>query len=446
MEEEPLLISHIQMAEIIPIRPWRYNATLTGQIDELVAPLFDVVSENQRLALYENPYNSIHLSVPRSAHPAEDAARTLSDWKRSRIIEQDPLPGIYVYYQYFKATGDPVWRCRKGFICHIRAYDWDDGVVLRHENTIPKAVNDRVALLEATQFHSSPTHGLYTDREFMLEPLLDEAMKNPLVETEDYQGVRDALAVIHDARVIRQFMNVLRDKTVILADGHHRYESSLIFRKKMLKKHPGENKKGFNYHLMFLTNTESDDLKILPTHRLIRNLPGFNAEAVEKSLAEDFVVKPVDDIDTLNEIIAGKPWAFGIMMKDHCYKVRLKAESFHKLSWPFPEIIKRLDLTILHYFIIERILGIPGKEQRASPYLDFDRSYSDCMKRVLEGDAQMAIITNEVTIDEVKAVCERGHTLPQKSTYFYPKVVGGLLFSSIHDEEFDEPEYSPFSR
>src|SRR5690606_5316104 len=178
------------------------------------------------------------------------------------------------------------------------------------------------------------------------------------------------------------------------------------------------------YPLVLLPNTGSDGLKTLPTHRLIRNLPVFNADVVATSRAEDFVVMPVGDIETLNVIIAGKPWAFGIMKKDHCYKVRLKAESFHKLSWPFPEIIKRLDLTILHYFIIERILGIPGKEQRASPYLDFDRSYSDCMKRVPEGDAQMAIITNEVTIDEVKAVCESGHTLPQKSTYFYPKVVG----------------------
>ncbi len=432
------------MAEIIPIRPWRYNAELTSHIDELAAPLFDVVSEKQRKALYENPYNSIHLSVPRPPDAAERAAHILSEWKRLRIIGQDPLPGIYAYYQHFKATGDPTWKCRKGFICHIRAYDWNEQVVFRHENTIPHAVSDRVALLGATQLHSSPTHGLYTDAHFTLEPFLDEAMRNPLVETEDYQGVRDTLAVIHDVRVIRQFVDLMREKTVILADGHHRYESSLIYRKEMLKKYPDERRRGFNYHLMYFTNTESDDLKILPTHRLIRDLPHFDAETVTKALAEDFVVKEVDDIDTLNEIIAGKPWAFGVMMRDRYYKIRLKPESFYKLDWPFPEIVKKLDLTIMHYFIIERILGIPGKEQRSSPYVSFDRSYSDCMKRVLEGDAQMALITNEVTVEEVKAVCNSGYTLPQKSTYFYPKVVGGLLFTSVRDEEFDEPVYSPF--
>src|SRR5690606_4492475 len=123
--------------------------------------------------------------------------------------------------------------CRKGFICHVRTYDWSEGIILRHENTIPKAVNDRVELLEKTALHSSPTHGLYTDPTFELERYMDEAMTNVLLDTEDYQGVRDVLALIHDAAVIRRFMEVLAEKKIILADGHHRYESSLLHKKKM---------------------------------------------------------------------------------------------------------------------------------------------------------------------------------------------------------------------
>lgn len=132
------------------------------------------------------------------------------------------------------------------------------------------------------------------------------------------------------------------------------------------------------------------------------------------------------------------------MMKDKCFKVRLKPEVISELSWPFPDIVKRLDLTVMHYFIIEKVLGIPGRLQRQSEYLDYDRSYSDCVKKVIEGDAQMAIITNAVSIGEVKSVCTSGYTMPQKSTYFYPKVIGGFLFTSIKKEEFQEPPYSPF--
>jgi uncharacterized protein (DUF1015 family) len=132
------------------------------------------------------------------------------------------------------------------------------------------------------------------------------------------------------------------------------------------------------------------------------------------------------------------------MFKDNAYKVRLKPESFSKLKWPFPEEVKSLDLTVMHYFIIEKILGIAGKNQRQSSHLDFDRSFSDCLKRVIQGEAQLAIITNEVSIEEVKQVCKSGYTMPQKSTYFYPKVIGGFMFSSIKEEEFQNPVYAPF--
>ena len=432
------------MAEILPIRPWRYHPDLLQNIDELSAPLFDVVSERQRMALYKKPYNSIHLSVPEPPDPAARAAKILSEWKLNNILVQDHLPAIYVYYQHFKIAGDPTPYCRKGFICHIRTYDWEDQVILRHENTIPKAVNDRVDLLEKTELHSSPTHGLYTDPDFHLERYMDEAMMNPLVETEDYQGVRDVLAVIQDAAAISDFLNFMHAKKVILADSHHRYEASLIHKKHMLKKFPGETARGFNFHLMYLTNTESGDIRILPTHRVINRLPGFNADRVIEKLDRHFIIKPVENIDTLDEVIAGKQWAFGIMMKDRCFKVRLKPEVISELSWPFPDIVKRLDLTVMHYFIIEKVLGIPGRVQRQSEYLDYDRSYADCVRKVIEGEAQMAIITNGVSIGEVKSVCNSGYTMPQKSTYFYPKVIGGFLFTSIKDEEFQEPSYSPF--
>ncbi|MBX2954661.1 MAG: DUF1015 domain-containing protein [Cyclobacteriaceae bacterium] len=431
------------MAEIKPIRAWRYNQELSKNIESLVSPLFDVVSEKQRKTLYQNPYNSIHLSVPLgSAHHAKEL---LNQWKKEGIIKQDNLPGIYVHYQYFKLPGSTKEYCRKGFVCHIRTYDWDENVILRHENTIPNAVNDRVELLEETQLHVSPTHGLYTDPNHVLETYMDEAIQSPIYETEDYQGVRDVLAFIHDAAVIQKFIDVLKSKTIILADGHHRYEGSLVYKNKMKSIQPDHTgEEGYNFHLMYLTNTEADDLRILPTHRLISGLPDFDEEVILKKLEADFIIKPIEDADTLNEIIVGKPWAFGLMFRENNYKVRLKPEVIDTMRWHFPEVVKRLDLTVMHYFIIEKVLGIPGKDQRQSAYISFDRSFSDCLQKVIKAEAQLAIITNEVSIEDVKKVCASGATMPQKSTYFYPKVICGFLFSSIQEDEFTTPTYSPY--
>jgi uncharacterized protein (DUF1015 family) len=433
------------MAEILPFKAWRYNDALAQNIDDLTAPLFDVVSEKQRTALYRNPYNSIHLSVPTPPDPARHAEQLLQEWKAKGIIVHDKLPAIYVYYQYFKIAGSAKEFCRKGFICHIRTYDWEENIILRHENTIPKAVNDRVELLERTELHVSPTHGLYTDASFELDAYMDEAISNPLYETEDYQGVRDVLAVIHDMRVIRKFCEFISPQTIILADGHHRYEGSLIHKHQQTKNNPDHTGlEGYNFHLMYLTNTESDDLRILPTHRLIKNLHDFSEEDILKKLEHDFIIKPVEDATTLNEIIVGKPWAFGLIFRENAYKVRLKPEALTNFPWPFPKEVKELDLTVMHFYIIEKALGIPGKDQRQSEHIDFDRSFSDCLNKVIQGEVQLAIITNEVSIDDVKRVCHSGYTMPQKSTYFFPKVICGFLFSSVKESEFKNPVYAPY--
>ncbi len=431
------------MAEIKPLRAWRYNESLEQKIGDLTSPLFDVVSDRQRNALYQNPHNSIHLSVPKGPDAANRARQLLENWKNAGVIVQDKLPAIYVYYQYFKIAGSTKEFCRKGFICHIRAYDWDERVILRHENTIPKSVNDRIELLEKTELNVSPTHGLYTDSAHKLECFMDEAITVPIYEGEDYQGVRDVLAVIQDAKIIQKFIDVIKEKSIILADGHHRYEGSMLYKQKQKALNPNHTgKEGYNFHLMYLTNTEADDLRILPTHRLLHGFSNFNENEVIEKLHIDFEIKEIEDADTLNEIIVGKKWSFGILFKDRTLKVRLKHESFTKMKWHFPEEVKALDLTVLHYFIIEKILGIPGKDQRSSENISFDRSFSDCLTKVIRSEAQMAIITQEISIEEVKKVCASGYTMPQKSTYFYPKVICGFLFSSIKENEFQTPAYS----
>ncbi len=428
------------MARIIPFRAWRYNRELSSNIDDLTSPLFDVISQQQRDALYLHPHNSIHLSVPLHGETPDNAHATIEEWKRSGVLEQDALPGIYVYYQHFSLPGSSKDFVRKGFISFIEATDWGqpDSDILRHENTIPHSVSDRVEVLRATELNVSPTHGLYFDPEFELERHMDESMLNPIYETEDYQGVRDVLSVIHDRKVIQKFIDKLGKEKVILADGHHRLESSIVYRKELMDKgETNTGNEGYHYHMMYLTNGESDDLRILPTHRLINGIHNFSKADFLEKIALNFIIKPLENPNDVIEIIQGKPWAFGLLFGEEAYKVRLKPDVLKEMEWSFPDVIKRLDLTVMHYFIIEKALGILGKDQRKSTNITFERNFANCLTKTIKGESQFAIITQEIDMDTVKQVCYSGHTLPQKSTYFYPKVICGYLFGSIKKDEFE---------
>ncbi len=428
------------MAVIKPLRAWRYNTKLAESIEELTSPLFDVVSDKQRKTLYDNPYNSIHLSVPKPNNGNGPVEEILSNWKRDGIILQDELPTIYVYYQHFTLPGSTKSYIRKGFICNIKATHWDDEDILRHENTMPHSVDDRLEVLEKTQLNVSPTHGLYFDKEFSLEKYMDESMLHPIYETEDYQGVKDVLSAIHDREVIQKFIALIGQQKVVLADGHHRYEGSMFYKQNRKASNPNHTgDEGYNYHLMYLTNGEADDLRILPTHRLISGLEHFDKSKFLNKISECFTIKEIDNPNDLNEIILGKKWAFGLLIGDEAIKVRLKPEVHAQLNWNFPDEIKELDLTVMHYFIIENCLGIPGKEHRNSRNITFERNFANCMTKTIQGEAQMAIITQDIGMSEVKKVCYSGYTLPQKSTYFYPKVICGYLFSSIKEDEFKLP-------
>ena len=424
------------MAKIRALQGWRYHENLASSIGELISPPFDVVTDQQREALYQHPFNSIHLSAPAGPDAVQHAVNTLQQWKKDGVICKDSIPCIYVYYQYFRLAGEAREFCRKGFICLIEASFWEEEVVLRHEDTIPDSVKERVNLLEATLLNASPTHGLYTDVRHELEPWLDEAMQQPIYQTEDYQGVRDVLGMINSTQRISKFVNLMKEKQVILADGHHRYESSLTYRRKCMQQNPHHSgEELYNYHLMYLTNTEAEDIKVLPTHRLIMPAPGIAEKASLARIRQYFEVTPEPDASQLPKIIAGKSWNFGLITKEKCYYIQLKPEVYQQFDRVLSEDLKQLDIVVLHYFFIEKVLGIPQEEQANSPFIQYERSLSNCQLKVSRDEAVLAIITNGVSIKQIKEVCYSGHVLPQKSTYFYPKSICGFLFASIQENE-----------
>lgn len=427
------------MTEILPIKAWRYHSRLNSQIEELTSPLFDVVSPKQREALYQNQNNSIHLSVPKGEHPSSTARATLDRWKQEQVIVQDRLPGIYVYYQYFRLPGEEEEHCRKGFICHIKAYDWEEKRILRHEDTIAKAVDDRRELLAHTGIQSSPTHGLYNDPEFLLEKFMDEAVSEPLYDIEDYQGVREVLGVIHDAKIISKFCSLIRGQRIVLADGHHRLEGAIAYKQQQQGLNPSHTgREGYNYHMIYLTNAAAKGLKILPTHRLVHGIDQ-KEEAFIQKLTEYFFVKEISDPQEIGELILHKEWAFGLVFKNSAYKIRLKPEKIQEMPAPVPDVIKKLDLEVLHYFLIEKALGVPRETQRFSSHIEYERNLSRCHQKVASSEADFAVVTKGVSMKEVMEVVQSGNVMPQKSTYFYPKALSGLLFASIAEEDFKFP-------
>ena len=424
------------MARIRPFRGFRYHPDFTRQIESLTSPLFDVVTDKQLEQLYQNPNNSIHLSVPRR-NSLPTPGQIVERWKSEEVIKLDMIPGIYVYYQHFRIPGEARSLTRKGFICLVEATDWGRGPIMRHESTMPDAVKDRLLTLRETQMQVNPTHGLYRDEHFELEGLMDEAMLAPLYEVEDYQGVRDTLALIQDREAVLRFMEVLADKTIVLADGHHRYEAAMALRKERRSNtaHPN-GYEPWNWHMMYLTNEISPDLRIMATHRLLSGIGNWPKEEWMKRLEVFFTIREVEDPSDLPEIISGKKHAFGLVLPDGAFKIRLKPGMVEQIDWHFDDVVKNLDLTVLHYFIIWRILGIEGPAQRKWPHLGYERNFHRCLQKIDNKQAQALIVVNEVEVDDVRRVATIGQTMPPKSTYFYPKVLAGQVFASLVDEEF----------
>lgn len=426
------------MANIYPLHAWRYNISRFNNLNKLCSPLFDVITPAQRKQLYEiSPYNAIHISVPRTTPQA--LQQTIIQWKQEKAIIRDVLPSLYVYYQYFSLQGKI--HIRKGFIANLQL-DETQKIVLPHENTLKDSVTERTEVLSYTQMNVSPTHGLYSDKDNILEPLLDKYMQYPIYRYVDYQGVEDRMAIIQDAKDILFIMQYLKDKTIYLADGHHRYESSLRYYQEQKKKNPHHTgREGYNYHLMYFTALESEGIKILPTHRILKNI---DVQALLQKIEPYFTIQETNQDVFLSVIIKHQKHCIGIVTQNKNYIIQLKTDISQIIPQPIHSSVKNLDYTLLHYGIFQNVLGIDIEQQRTWQGLSFLRDEKVAQLKVKQGEADIAFIMNTVSTQEMKAVCESGQIMPMKSTYFYPKVICGFVFSSIEQQDCDTPFMQQF--
>lgn len=417
------------MAIIKAFQGWRYNPKVVGDVKQMLSPLLDAASASQLKALYQIEANSIHVSVPQSQTQAVDK---LLAWKHQAILVQDKMPTIYVYFQTFRLPNEEKRYTRRGFLCMLQIEETENNRMIIHENTLASSVNERIHFLEKTRMNFIPTHSLYEDTSFELEEMMDSYMQTPLLEYDDIQQVTHRFAAITKEEDIAFFQQVLADKILYLADGHHRWESAKGYYEQLKAAGLLAENEGAQYHFTYLTNLCADDLRILPTHRIWRPAIDGGIEKWLQNIDTYFTITDISGSPTpLYEYLREKKYAFGLLHKEAEYVIELRKELNPRLhiSLPLPNEVKDLSYTVLHYFIFEKVGFIPYNRQSNSPSIRYEKSYSQAVREA--GKGAYSFICREVSLSEMIAVCLAGATMPPKATYFYPKVVCGWVFAEI---------------
>jgi uncharacterized protein (DUF1015 family) len=390
------------MAVIEPFRAVRYDAARVGALRDVIGPPYDVISPAEQAALYErSPYNVVRLILARETPRAEAAARALGDWVAKGVLARDPDAGLYLYRQTFELP-DGGERTREGILGRLRLETFASGGVRPHERTFPGPKADRLALLRATGAYLSPIFGLYAGAS-LRAVLAAAASAAPLEDVVDPGGERHRVWRIADPATIARIQTALAPESILIADGHHRYETALAHR------HEG----GPPHVLAYLADMRDPGLVILPTHRLVRTLP-MDAATLETRLREAFEVAPIP---------AGAPRQPGeidCILADRRLRLRPRAVARARIE-ALPVPIRALDVTLFQRAILEPILGLDTQE------LAFTHDDAEATAAV-PAEAAAAFLVNPPTIDAVRAVCLAGEVMPEKSTYFFPKLADGIVF------------------
>ena len=423
------------MAEIRAFRAMRFNCEKAGKIDELVCPPYDIISEEQRQAyLKTNPFNIIRLELPKGDHPYEDAGETLNDWIDKGILKTDDKPAVYIYEEEFTVAG--ITRSFKGCIVRVKLEEFSKGIVLPHEETLSKAKEDRFNLMKATNCNFSQIYSLYNDKEHSVTASLDRLSNGtPVNELTDDDGVTHRLWIVDDEAEINAIAAAFADKKLYIADGHHRYETALNYRNYCRENGIGNG--GEDYVMMMLVDMEHPGLLVLPTHRIVRDLPDFNAEKVMTECAAYFDITDIQGTDKIEAALAeqyqAEKKAFAFYCGGDQFKLMvLKDKSV--ISELLPEKSAAycgLDVSVLHTLVLERIFGIDAENMAKQINLTYVKKAEDALESVSSGKAQCAFILNPTRVEEIRDVAAAGEKMPQKSTYFYPKLITGLVMNQL---------------
>jgi uncharacterized protein (DUF1015 family) len=389
------------MAVFEPFHAVRYDAARVGGLGDVIAPPYDVISPAAQAALYEqSPYNVVRLILARETPRAEAAATALGEWVSAGVLVPDATPALYLYRQTFNLPGGGE-RTREGVLGRLGLETFDSGLVRPHEKTFPGPKADRLALLRATGAYLSPIFGLYAEAS-LARIFGDVGAGAPVEDVVDPNGERHRVWRIDDEETIARVQAALEPEAILIADGHHRYETALAFR----------DEGGPDHVLAYLGDMRDPGLVILPTHRLVRSL-SLEPAALERRLAESFEVVPLP----ATRRRAGE---LDCILPDRRLRLRARPAALARLE-SLPAPIRALDVTLFQRAILEPILGLDTKA------LAFTHDDAEAVAAV-PGEAAAAFLVSPPSIDAVRAVCLAGEVMPEKSTYFFPKLADGLVF------------------
>jgi uncharacterized protein (DUF1015 family) len=452
------------MAEIAPLRGIVYNTPLTGNLRDLVSPPYDVVTPEQQAAFHRaHPNNVMHLILG-ARHEGDQhrydwhkrAAESFIQWQAEKILVRQEQRAIYYMESDFTDMISGQRKTRRGFICLLRLEDFTkDGMVRPHENTFSSTKEERLSLMKNTQANLSPIFAVYPDENGQSIALLTSgAGSKPMFDFMDPEGRSHRMWPVTDEPAVRKLSKFIQDKTVYIADGHHRYATSLNYRRFM--EESGQKigpRSPLNYTMVYLCAISDPGLTILPAHRLISNSLNLSKNELETALETFFHVRTFSFYIT-EEQTTRKAFlrnlekegrtenALGLYTRlaktYYLLKPRKTAVTNGTLdSWPL--LLRTLDPVILTGLILQGIIGLTEDALDDPERITYTSRARDAIRQVNEGQVEMACILNPTRMEQVQTVAEAGLTMPRKSTYFFPKVITGLVFNPLVPQEEIEP-------
>ena len=419
------------MADVEPLRALHYNLDRTGGLQDVVAPPYDVIDAEQRAKLEaRSPYNVVRIDLPVGNDPYGNAARLLAAWRDEGVIVQDERPALWAIEQDYTGPDGQIRR-RTGFLARVRVEDYGPGRIRPHERTHPGPKEDRLNLTRATKANLSPIFSLYDDPTGTATGVLANATTTaePWGEATDEDGTVNRIWRIDDAKAITAIHDALANSELLIADGHHRYETARVYAEEIGGDGP------HRYVLMCLVALEDPGLTVFPTHRLLKDLRPDQHEALANAIRRDFDLKRLESTDELVPDY-GQPVRMGYIdahfRQPWMLTLKDQATADAALS-DHAEPYRRLDTAVLEALILKGALGMTDDDIDHLTGLGYARDFDDALRLVQDGDYDAAFFVAATPIEQVRAVAAAGESMPPKSTYFFPKVPTGLLFNPLSE-------------
>ncbi len=433
------------MAEIRPINGIRYNSKKVKYLSEVICPPYDIISPQQQGELYaRSPYNFVRVEYGQetpsdslSGNRYTRAEHFLEQWLKDDILAIDQCAAIYVHDHYFMHRGNEVKR--RGIIVRVRLEEWHKMIVRPHEGTLTGPKSDRIALIRALKANTSPILSMFEDKGGAIRQVLARATSDkPLARVHRLEGERHDLWAVTKPEESTAIVSALRDEPVYIADGHHRYESALVYQREQAALDPGAGPDAaFNFVMMELIDFQDPGLLILPPHRLLRGLNVSRLAELKSSLSaffdtETLAYKGADSWSKLDKW-QNEDWKrlviYGLEGDDFLLLTLKDFETAARFMPNFhTDIYKKLDVSMVDHIILEEMLGVKH-EGDAGIAFNYDRE--DSVKKVQSGEFQLAFIIKAVRPETIKAISDASDRMPRKSTYFYPKLPSGLVVNRL---------------